>query len=379
MRIMRFRKIYVNVIMFFIIFNNIYCCNVLAENQDKALKVPNVDARCAIAIDKNSKVVLYEKNAYEVVPMASTTKIMTVLVAMKYGDLNKKVNISSKAASVRGSKVGYKEGESILLKELLFGLMLRSGNDAAIAIAEGISGSVEEFAKLMSEYAIELGVINTQFKTPHGLDNEGHYSTAYDLALITSIAKKEDLFNEIVSSKDVDGKKNKFSRDYHNINKILWLIPEANGVKTGYTGKAGKCLVTSVTVQNNDVIIVVLNSARRWEETDKIYKYVNKNYKFVKLFSKGDTAVELKINKNNLKLQYENDVIIPIKNGSKYTTKIVKPQKIGCNVKKWDKIGMLYIYENNKKIYGTPLVACNEVKVRRFIYRFFGFNDILIC
>ncbi|WP_368487802.1 D-alanyl-D-alanine carboxypeptidase family protein [Clostridium sp. BJN0013] len=374
MKIVRLEKIYVYIITFFIVFNNIYCYNVFAEGEDKAFKAPNIDARCAVAIDSNSKVVVYEKNAYELVPMASTTKIMTALVAMKYGDLNKKLDISPKAASVRGSTVGYKKGESILLKELLYGLMLRSGNDAAIAIAEGISGSVEEFAELMNEYASELGVINTQFKTPHGLDSEGHYSTAYDLALVTSIAKKEPLFNEIVGSKDVDGEKNKFTRSYHNINKILWQIPEANGVKTGYTGKAGKCLVTSVTVQKNDIIIVVLNSPRRWEETNKIYEYVNKNYKFVKLFSKDDIAAELKVSKNNLKLQCESDIILPIKNGFKYTTKIIKPQKIGYTVKKGDKIGMLCVYENDKKIYSTALIASKDVKVRRFMHKIFGFR-----
>ncbi|MFL0196521.1 D-alanyl-D-alanine carboxypeptidase family protein [Clostridium sp. WILCCON 0269] len=357
--------------------NNICCYKAFANGEDNTFKQPNVDARCAVAIDSNSKVVVYEKNAYELVPMASTTKIMTTLVALRYGKLDKQIEISPKAASVRGSTVGYKKGESITLKELLFGLMLRSGNDAAIAIAEGISGSVEEFAKLMNEYAGEIGVINTQFETPHGLDKEGHYSTAYDLALVTSIAKKEPLFNEIVGSKDVDGEKNKFTRNYHNINKILWQIPEANGVKTGYTGKAGKCLVTSVTVQANDVVIVVLNSPKRWEETNKIYKYVNKNYKFVKLFSKGDTAGELKINGKNLKLQYGSDIMLPTKNGFKYTVKIIKPQKIAYTVNKGDKIGMLCVYENDKKIYSTALIASDTVKVRKLIDRIFGFRGNL--
>lgn len=366
MKNMGLKKIYVYIMIFFIMLNNIYCYNVFAEGKHDAFKVPNVNARCAVAIDSNSKVVLYEKNAYELVPMASTTKIMTAIVAMKYGDLNKKIEISPKAASVRGSTVGYKKGENILLKELLFGLMLRSGNDAAIAIAEGISGSVEEFAKLMNEYAGELGVINTQFQTPHGLDSERHYSTAYDLSLVTSEAKKEPLFNEIVGSKDVDGEKNKFSRSYHNINKILWKIPQANGVKTGYTGKAGKCLVTSAAVEKNDIIIVVLNSPERWEETEKIYEYVNKNYKFVKLFSKGDIAAEVKIKNSALKLQCEEDIVLPIKNVSKYTTKIIKPQKIGYNIKKGDRIGMICVYENDKKIYSTALIASRDIKIRRF-------------
>ena len=237
--------------------------------KEKTNNTLNVDARCAIALGAKSKVVLYEKNAYELVPMASTTKIMTILVALKYGNLDKELEISSKSATMRGSTVGYKKGEKIKLKELLFGLMLRSGNDAAIAIAEGISGSVEEFAKLMNEYANEIGVINTHFQSPHGLDSDEHYTTAYDLAVVTAKAQETKLFNEIVSAKDVDGKTYGFTRSYHNINKILWEIPEANGVKTGFTGKAGKCLVTSAKVQGNDVIVVVLNCTPRWKETKK--------------------------------------------------------------------------------------------------------------
>ncbi len=197
---------------------------------------------------------------------------MTTLVALKYGDLDRKIEISENADKIRGSVVGYRKGEKITLRELLYGLMLRSGNDAAIAIAEGIAGSIEGFSKLMNEYASEIGLLNSHFITPHGLDKDEHYSTAYDLALATATAKKYELFNKIVSSKDVKKEEYNFTRDYQNINKILWKIPEADGVKTGYTGKAGKCLVTSSKINDNDIIIVVLNCTPRWNETTKIHK-----------------------------------------------------------------------------------------------------------
>ena len=137
-----------------------------------------INAISAIALDCETKIVLYEKNAYNPIEIASTTKIMTTLVAIKCGDLNKKVSISQKAASIRGSEIGLREGEEITLKELMYGLMLRSGNDAAIAIAEGVSGSVDEFLKLMNEYALEIGLLNSNFESPHGLDSLNHYSTA---------------------------------------------------------------------------------------------------------------------------------------------------------------------------------------------------------
>ncbi|MBV7276781.1 D-alanyl-D-alanine carboxypeptidase [Clostridiaceae bacterium UIB06] len=326
----------------------------------------NVSARCAVALDSKSKVVLYEKNAYELVPMASTTKIMTALVALKYGDLDRKIEISSKAASIKGSTVGFKKGEKISIKELVYGLMLRSGNDAAIAIAEGISGSVEEFAKLMNECAGEIGVVNTHFETPHGLDKDEHYSTAYDLAVVTSKAKTNELFNEIVKSKDVDGNALGFTRSYHNINKILWQMPEANGVKTGYTGKAGKCLVSSANIQGNDVIVVVLNCTERWKESIKIFEYVNKNYQFKKMFSKGDAAGEIALKKGNVNLLYDEDVIIPVKSGVEYTVKVIKPEKVNHTVNKGDKIGKICVYAEGTLVYSNDLEAANTIKVKEY-------------
>ena len=233
-----------------------------------------VNARSAIALDKESGTVLYEQNAYEIVPMASTTKILTSLIAIEQGDLDKKVTISKKAASIRGSTVGYKVNEEIALKELIFGLMFKSGNDAAIAIAEDLGGSIEGFSEIMNHYARGIGILDSHFESPHGLDSNEHYSSAYDLAILTAKGMDYDLFREIVGSKQISKEKYNFTRDYNNINKILWRIPGANGVKTGYTGQAGKCLVSSINNNGKDVIIVVLNCPDRWNVTDKIYQHV---------------------------------------------------------------------------------------------------------
>ena len=239
-----------------------------------------VSARNAIALDSKTKQVLFEQNADEIVPMASTTKILTALVAITHGDLDREVTISKNAASIRGSKVGYVPGEKIKLRELLYGLMYKSGNDAAIAIAEDIGGSIEGFAKIMNDYAISLGLINSHFESPHGLDSPKHYTCAYDLALLTTKAMESDLFCQICGTKTITKDTSNFTRDYNNINKILYKIPEANGVKTGYTGQAGKCLVSSVKHEGRNIIIVVLNCSDRWNVTEKIYKYVTDNYCF---------------------------------------------------------------------------------------------------
>lgn len=319
----------------------------------------NIDARCAVAMDSKTKMILYDKNADMIVPMASTTKIMTSLVAIKYGDLNKKFTVSKRAASIRGSKVGYRAGEEITLRELLFGLMLRSGNDAAICIAEGIGGSVERFAELMNEYACEIGMFNSHFETPHGLDRDFHYCTAYELAFITSVAKENKLFNEIVSSKDVPADRYGFTRSYHNINKILYQIPGANGVKTGYTGKAGKCLVTSVKMNGHDVIFVVLNCTPRWKETKRMYEYVKKNYEYKKIASKGEKVGEKSTYNTNRKIKLYSpcDIYIPLRKDEHYLKKIILSDNIKNRDLNRDVIGSIEVYCNEKCIYKNYLLS----------------------
>lgn len=324
-----------------------------------------INAISAIALDCDSKLVLYEKNAYTPIDIASTTKIITALVAIKCGDLDKKITVSEKAASIRGSEIGLKKGEEITLKELLYGLMLRSGNDAAIAIAEGVSGSVDEFLKLMNEYALEIGLLNSNFESPHGLDSSNHYSTAYDLALVTSKAKEIKLFNDIVSSKDIDAKEYNFTRSYHNINKILWLLPNATGVKTGFTGRAGKCLVTAVKIKNREVIIVTLNCTPRWKETAKINEYVEKNYEYKKIISKDDTLeyVSIKNGIDNVVITSKRDIIIPVKNDQSIEVKIKKPlYEVSAPIEAGENIGRVDVYANDKLLFTEALIAKNSVK-----------------
>lgn len=325
----------------------------------------NINAISAIALDCDSKVVLYEKNAYTPIEIASTTKIITALVAIKCGDLNQKITISKKAATIRGSEIGLKQGEVITLKELLYGLLMRSGNDAAIAIAEGVSGSVNEFLKLMNEYALEIGLLNSHFESPHGLDSSNHYSTAYDLALITAKAKQVKTFNDIVGSKDVTADEHNFTRSYHNINKILSLLPNSTGVKTGFTGKAGKCLVTSVKIQNRDIIIITLNCTPRWKETEKINNYIEKTYKYKKVVSKGDILGKLilKNGNKNVEIVSKRDIIIPVKNDQKIEVKIKKPlYEVYAPVNQGDKIGRVDVYVNNKLLLTESLVSKHNVK-----------------
>lgn len=322
---------------------------------------PYVNSKYAIVIDGETNRVLYNKSGYEKAPNASTTKILTALTAIKYGNLEEQYIISKKAASVSGSKVGYKAGEKISLRELLCGLMLRSGNDAAIAIAEGIGGSEENFMDLVNSYIKEMGAANTHFTSPHGLDNEEHYSTAYDLAYFTSIGMKNKTFNEIVSAKDTNGE-GSFTRSYHNINKILYLIPGANGVKTGYTGNAGKCLVSSVNTNNRNIIIVLLNCSDRWNVTKKLYDYVIQNYSFNTIFKKGETVIEKNIPYGDsiAYITVSEDVTLPILKGENLKYQVYIDKKI-LPIKKGDKVGVLCVFKDDDIIYSCNVYSQNDI------------------
>lgn len=282
------KKIILFIILLLTLISNFYSISPLADEIDleeenyveiisndfDKTKPLKVSARNAIAIDSQDNTVLWHQNGYEIVPMASTTKILTAIVAINYGNIDDKVTISKNAASIRGSTVGYSVGEEITMRELLFGLMFKSGNDAAIAIAEHIGGSIDEFSNIMNDYAKSLGIIDSNFESPHGLDSKKHYSSAYDLAILTSKGMEYEVFKEIVGEKSISRDKYNFTRDYQNINKFLYRLPNANGVKTGYTGGAGKCLVSSVDYEGRNIIIVVLNCVDRWNQTEKIFNYI---------------------------------------------------------------------------------------------------------
>ena len=313
-----------------------------------------VNARNAIAIDGTTRQILYEQNCYEVVPMASTTKILTALVTLNEGDLDRELTVTKNAASIRGSKVGYKAGETIKLRELLYGLMLKSGNDAAITIAEGLGGSIENFSKIMNHYATSLGLTTSHFETPHGLDSQKHYSSAYDLAILTAKAMENDTFKEICGEKLITQDKYNFTREYQNINKILWKIPDANGVKTGYTGGAGKCLVSSVKHEGRNIIIVVLNCSDRWNVTEKIFNYVCTNYDFKK--ESNSEIIKSNAISNLGSIVEEADFQYGSKEKANLEVEVFKPI---MNVLKGDIIGKISLKDEGNEVLRQE-IRCNK-------------------
>nr|WP_246333982.1 D-alanyl-D-alanine carboxypeptidase family protein [Thermoactinomyces mirandus] len=246
-------------------------------------------AKAAILFDASSGRVLYEKNADNPMLIASLTKIMTAIVAIENGDLNERVTVSPNAEGVEGSSIYLKAGEKIPLHTLLYGLMLRSGNDAATAIAEHIGGSVEGFVYLMNEKAAYLGLEHTHFANPHGLDHPEHYSSAKDLAILTAYALKNPVFQEIVKTevKTVYWPGEKWKRKFYNKNKMLRFYKWADGVKTGFTKKARRTLVSSATKDGHQLITVTLNDGDDWKDSMVMLEYGFNHYDLVSVLKKG--------------------------------------------------------------------------------------------
>ena len=251
-------------------------------------------SRYAVVYDRSSGKVLWGKDENQKVPMASTTKIMTAIVMMEnigIDRLNEEVTVSKEAATTIGSRLGLGTGDKITYNDLLYGLMLCSGNDAAVQIAISTAGSVSQFADLMNQKAESLGLTSTHFVTPHGLDRDAHYTTALELAKITDYALKNPKIAQVVSTREYTVTINGNKKIISNTNELLGYLRCVNGVKTGYTSKAGRCLVTSTSRDGFDIITVVLGADTRKIRTQDSIKLIEYTYKNYKLFDL-DEAVQ---------------------------------------------------------------------------------------
>lgn len=249
---------------------------------------PSTHAQSAALIDVTSGRILYSKDGDKELRIASLTKIMTAIVAIEQGKLDDKVKVSSTAFAKEGSSLYLKLGEEMTLENMLYGLMLRSGNDAASAIAEHVGGSEEGFVLLMNNKAEEIGLKHSHFMNPHGLDADGHYSTANDLARLTAYALHNPVFKRIVATEDKSAPNPNESWEYswHNKNKMLRLYEGADGVKTGYTKKAFRCLVSSATRNGQQLAAVTLNDGNDWNDHARMLDFGFENFPLVEIAQK---------------------------------------------------------------------------------------------
>ncbi len=263
------------------------------NSSQNAVVPPRINARAAVLMEAESKQVLYSLNPQQKLPNASTTKILTGIIALERTSLDEKVFISQRAASTGEQSIGMKPGESMTVKDLLYALLVYSANDAAVALAEHVAGSLEGFMEIMNQKAMELGATGTHFANPHGLDEKDHYTTALDLALIGAYAMANAEFRNIVVT-------DQYSilsppRTFSNHNKLLKIYPYANGIKTGYTGGAGKCLVGSAKKNGITLISVILNDDNYFNDTAQLLEYGFNAFVKIIYAEAGDQLAEIQV------------------------------------------------------------------------------------
>ena len=313
-------------------------------------KVSGLSAKSAILMDIKTNRVLYKKDIHNIKSVASISKIMTAIIAIESGKLEEEVIIGDEIENSYGSGIYIKKGEKIKLIDLVYGLLLRSGNDAAASISKYIS---DDFVNLMNIKANEIGLINTTFNNPSGLDEEdGNFSTAYDMALLMSYAYKNKIFRKIINTKKYKVKTNMNTYIWYNKDKLLYSYKYCTGGKTGYTKKAKRTLINTAS-NNLDLVVVTLNDPNDWKDHKTLFEYGFNNYKYFKILDKK------KIIKDSYykKLYIKNNYYYPIRENEKGKIKIkYKLKKIRLNYHN-KKVGYAYIYFNNELIHKEVVYA----------------------
>lgn len=314
-------------------------------------------ARSAVVIDAQTKTILYEKNAYEQRSIASTTKIMTALLAIESGRLDEKVKITADMINVEGSSLGLKENDELTLYDLICGMMLTSGNDSANAVAIFMSGSIESFAVLMNKRAEEIGMKNTYFVTPSGLDEGEHHSTAYDMALLTAQAISIDTFCDIVSKQSAEITIGKTKTTVYNHNRLLSMDKDIFGVKTGFTEKAGRCLVSAKNYNGNQLICVTLCCPDDWNDHISLYSECEKKYYEAKAENMRDITI-VGAEKDKVRCSFSKTyyTLSQIKVVEYYYPFVYAP------IKKGDRVGTALVYYNGKLLERLPIEADEDVE-----------------
>ena len=346
-------------------------CMLFTVNCWGSEKEPDVNALSAVLIDADTGRVLWGKNENEPMAMASTTKIMTAIVTLENADINEKVTVSKNATLAPQVKMNLQEGEELTLEQLLYALLMQSSNDAAVAIAEKVGGSVENFCAMMNKKAKELGCKDTEFVTPNGHDKGNHHSTAYDMAIIGAYAIRNEEFIRISNTKNISFTSNKKHYSIVNKNQLLNSYEGAIGIKTGFTGKAGHCFVGAAKRGDVTLVSVVLASgwgtagkANKWTDTREILNYGFDNYKKYSIIGdKVDICVDkAKVSKTTLK--YENSIELLMKESERdsITFKNNLPEMIEAPVRKGEKIGTGEVYLGDLKVGRINLIATESIE-----------------
>ena len=328
----------------------------------QAAEAPQNGAKAYVLMEATTGRILAEKNAQEALPMASTTKIMTAILAIEKGDPEEIVTVPQECQGIEGTSVYLRGGETLTLRELVCGLMLASGNDAAETIAHHIGGSLTGFAEMMNEKAKEIGAKNTNFITPHGLPCEGHYTTAEDLARIASYAMQNETFRKIVStaSMDLPADEDSPARYLRNKNRLLWQYEGGNGIKTGYTDAAGKCLVGGAEREGMQLVSVVLNDRSMFPDSMELLDYGFAEYSMQRISEKNTALGSINIQNSmqkSVNFYAEEDICLPLRadEGNMIEKRIIVPDVLEAPFSARTEVGSLEVYFGGERIREIPL------------------------
>lgn len=323
-------------------------------------------ARSTIVMDMDSGRVLYEKNADEQRLVASISKIMTAVIAIENGNLDDIVEVGEEVLSMYGSNIYIELGEKITLRDLLYGLLLRSGNDAAVVIGTHIAGSEEKFVKLMNDKAKFLGMKNTLYKNCHGLDeNTQNYSSARDMAILSSYANTMEVYRKISGTKKWSTKTNKKSYLWNNRNKLLYSYSNTTGGKTGYTPSAGRTLVTTASKNNLNLTIVTLKDANEYITHESLYEYVFNKYKKYQIIDKENFTIDKKI--SNYECYIKESFSYPLKDSEKDKVRIIVKLYKLSDFKNNDVVGNIKVLLDENEIFKENIYGKVNKKRNNFI------------
>ncbi len=356
--------------------------------QNRLLTANAIDLSCSAkasaVIETTTKRKLFAHNENAKLPMASTTKIMTAITAIENcKDLDEKFEISPKAVGVPGTSLYLRKGDVFSTRELLLGLMLVSGNDASVAIAEHVAGSTSEFVTMMNDLARKIGVKSTHFANTHGLDADGHYTTAYDLACITAYALENDVFREIVGTKNtkiVNGNYSGEIKYLRNKNKLLHTLDGCIGVKTGFTDDAGRCLVSAVEKNGIRIVCVVLNCGPMFPESAEILQTCAEKFKLYDLTEMYDFDRDVKVldgRTSSAKIGTAEHFVYPLTEKEVERLKFVYtlPESLSAPTKKGEEVGKVEIFLDNDLLFSEKIFTIEEIKPKSVLQRmkdFFG-------
>ncbi|MDR1599027.1 MAG: D-alanyl-D-alanine carboxypeptidase [Oscillospiraceae bacterium] len=343
-----------------------------ASELDAAPAAALSSAKAAYVLEMGTGRTLFSWNAGEKLPMASTTKVMTALLALEMGDMSDMVTASRNAYGIPGTSIYLQIGESLTLREMLLGLMLASGNDAAVAIAEHIGGSVDGFLTLMNERAEQIGAYDTRFNSPNGLPTADHYTTARDLAMIARTAMRVPAFREIVSTQraTIPWMGHDYDRALTNKNRLLSDYQGATGIKTGFTNAAGRCLVFGAKRGDMEILGVALNCADWFDEAQRLMDICFSQYTMTRMLADGDAVRPLAVRggmDSSVPLRIQGDLTAPLSRNESVNVRLDLPDALDAPIAAGDTVGFVRMYANDALVAERPIIATAAVEERSYL------------